>query len=171
MDWVKPKHRNGRAKTNANDEVDNQTAMQWLEKLCVENVSLLQTSLPVEPRKGKTKTTDHPIQEYLQAMLWGITDWEVAKPTTREFLQDLVDAFGPEPFGYRPTKKGRAQSASRAPSIPPEIRSQQIAHATKIGKWITQQLPKSSYDPFVALTCAGWLYALPEVGRDIPPTL
>lgn len=171
MDWVKPKHRNGRAKANANDEVDNQTAMQWLEKLCVENVSLLQTSLPVEPRKGKAKATDHPIQEYLQAMLWGVTDWEVAKPTNREFLQDLVDAFGPEPFGYKPTKKGRAHTASRTPSIPPEIRSQQIAHATKIGKWITQQLPKSSYDPFVALTCAGWLYALPEVGRDIPPTL
>jgi hypothetical protein len=163
MDWVKPKHRAGRAKASLSEDADNQTAMQWLEKLCVENVSLLQSSLPVEPRKGKAKTSDHPSQEYLQAMLWGITDWEVAKPANREFLQDLVDAFGPEPFGYRRTKNALA--------IPAEIRSQQVAHATKIGKWITQQLPKSSYDPYVALTCAGWLYALPEVGRDIPPTL
>ncbi|MEY2614047.1 MAG: hypothetical protein RL069_2859, partial [Planctomycetota bacterium] len=103
MDWVKPKHRAGRAKASLSEDADNQTAMQWLEKLCVENVSLLQSSLPVEPRKGKAKTSDHPIQEYLQAMLWGITDWEVAKPANREFLQDLVDAFGPEPFGYRRT--------------------------------------------------------------------
>lgn len=172
MDWVKPKHRAGRSKQSAPGDADNQTAMQWLEKLCVDNVAMLQTSLPVETKKGKHKPADFPIHRYLQAMLWGIGKWEVAKPAHREFLQDLVDAFGKEPFGYRlvsPDKKGkRGKSTS---SVPDEIRSQQVAQAAKIGKWITQQLPKSSYDPFVALTATGWLYALPEVGRDVPPAL
>ncbi|MFM8571467.1 MAG: hypothetical protein ACKOAU_07715, partial [Pirellula sp.] len=167
MDWVKPKHRTGRSKDSVPGDADNQSAMQWLEKLCVDNVALLQSSLPVEPKKSKHKPADFPIHQYLQAMLWGIGKWDVAKPAHREFLQDLVDAFGAEPFGYvlsKTTGKGKRQR--QANTVPDEIRSQQVAQAAKIGKWITQQLPKSSYDPFVALTATGWLYALPEVGRD-----
>ena len=172
MDWVKPKHRTGRSKKAAAGDADNQSAMQWLEKLCVDNVAMLQSSLPVEPKKGKPKTTDFPIHQYLQAMLWGIGKWDVAKPAHREFLQDLVDAFGAEPFGYcPPTSRRKTQPSKRPKAVPEEIRAQQVAQAAKIGKWITQQLPKSSYDPYVALTATGWLYALPEVGRDIPPAL
>ena len=172
MDWVKPKHRAGRAKQAASSDADNQTAMQWLEKLCVDNVAMLQSSLPVEPKKAKQKPSDFPIHRYLQAMLWGIGNWDVAKPTHREFLQDLVDAFGAQPFGYTlPNNHRKRKSSKQQRVVPDEIRAQQVAQAAKIGKWITQQLPKSSYDPYVALTATGWLYALPEVGRDIPPAL
>ena len=169
MDWVKPKHRSRRLKSNESAEAENQTAIQWLEKLCEENVSLLQSSLPMgTAAQGKQKEDDLPIAQYLNAMLWGTGVWEVAKPSHREFLHDLVEAFGSHPFEKTtPTPKRSRKSKT----ISPEIRAQQVAHATKIGKWITQQLPKSSYDPYVALTCAGWLHALPEVGRDIPPSL
>jgi hypothetical protein len=170
MDWVKPKHRARRLKSAESAEAENQTAMQWLERLCEENVTLLQSSLPVGNAASKVKSSDLPIDRYLNAMLWGTGDWEVAKPSHREFLNDLVEAFGSQPFSNstRPTSLHRKK---KSPAVSPEIRSQQVAHATKIGKWITQQLPKSSYDPYVALTCAGWLHALPEVGRDIPPAL
>lgn len=172
MDWVKPKHRANRAKDQTLGDADNQSAIQWLEKLCVDNVAMLQSSLPVETKKSKHKPSDFPIHQYLQAMLWGIGNWEVAKPAHREFLQDLVDAFGKEPFGYSLDSHLRKTKRSKqAQAVPDEIRAQQVAQATKIGKWITQQLPKSSYDPYVALTATGWLYALPEVGRDIPPAL
>ena len=172
MDWVKPKHRAGRSKEASAGDADNQTAMQWLEKLCVDNVALLQSSLPVESKKSKQKPSDFPIHQYLQAMLWGIGKWDVAKPAHREFLQDLVDAFGAEPFGYSfPKSNRKAKRSKQSIAVPEEIRAQQVAQAAKIGKWITQQLPKSSYDPYVALTATGWLYALPEVGRDIPPAL
>lgn len=172
MDWVKPKHRTGRSKEAATGDADNQTAMQWLEKLCVDNVAMLQSSLPVEPKKSKHKASDFPIEQYLQAMLWGIGKWDVAKPAHREFLEDLVEAFGREPFGYSLPRTNRKGKHSKHPNrVPDEIRSQQVAQAAKIGKWITQQLPKSSYDPYVALTATGWLYALPEVGRDVPPAL
>jgi hypothetical protein len=172
MDWVKPKHRANRAKDETLGDADSQSAIQWLEKLCVDNVAMLQTSLPVETKKSKHKPSDFPIHQYLQAMLWGIGNWEVAKPAHREFLQDLVDAFGEEPFGYSLESHLRKPKRSKqAQVVPDEIRAQQVAQATKIGNWITQQLPKSSYDPYVALTATGWLYALPEVGRDIPPAL
>jgi hypothetical protein len=172
MDWVKPKHRANRAKDETLGDADNQSAIQWLEKLCVDNVAMLQSSLPVETKKSKHKPSDFPIHQYLQAMLWGIGNWEVAKPAHREFLQDLVDAFGKEPFGYSLDSHLRKTKRSKQTQVvPDEIRAQQVAQATKIGKWITQQLPKSSYDPYVALTATGWLYALPEVGRDIPPAL
>ena len=172
MDWVKPKHRTGRSNQGDQGDSDNQTAMQWLEKLCVDNVAMLQSSLPVEPKQGQHKPSDFPIHQYLQAMLWGVGKWDVAKPAHREFLNDLVDAFGAEPFGYVLSKSNRkSKRDNQPPGVPDEIRSQQVAQAAKIGKWITQQLPKSSYDPYVALTATGWLYALPEVGRDVPPTL
>ena len=172
MDWVKPKHRTGRSNQGDQGDSDNQTAMQWLEKLCVDNVAMLQSSLPVEPKQGQHKPSDFPIHQYLQAMLWGVGKWDVAKPAHREFLNDLVDAFGAEPFGYVLSKSSRKSKRDNQPlGVPDEIRSQQVAQAAKIGKWITQQLPKSSYDPYVALTATGWLYALPEVGRDVPPTL
>lgn len=172
MDWVKPKHRTGRSNQGDAGDSDNQTAMQWLEKLCVDNVAMLQSSLPVEPKQGLHKPSDFPIHQYLQAMLWGVGKWDVAKPAHREFLNDLVDAFGAEPFGYVLSKSNRkSKRGHQPPGVPDEIRSQQVAQAAKIGKWITQQLPKSSYDPYVALTATGWLYALPEVGRDVQPTL
>ncbi|MFM8399017.1 MAG: hypothetical protein ACKOAH_14390, partial [Pirellula sp.] len=141
MDWVKPKHRAGRSKEASAGDADNQTAMQWLEKLCVDNVALLQSSLPVEPKKSKQKPSDFPIHQYLQAMLWGIGKWDVAKPAHREFLQDLVDAFGAEPFGYSLPKSNRkAKRGKQSIAVPEEIRAQQVAQAAKIGKWITQQL-------------------------------
>ena len=128
MDWVKPKHRTGRSKQVAAGDADNQSAMQWLEKLCVDNVAMLQSSLPVEPKKGKPKTTDFPIHQYLQAMLWGIGKWDVAKPAPRDFLQDLVDAFGAEPFGYcPPTSRRKTQPSKRPKAVPEEIRAQQVA--------------------------------------------
>ncbi|MFN7732417.1 MAG: hypothetical protein ACK5OB_10970 [Pirellula sp.] len=169
MDWVKPKHRSRRLKPDENVEVESQSAIQWLENLCEENVALLQSSLPIEaPASGKRDSVDFPIARYLKAMLWGTAPWEVAKPSHREFLHDLVEAFGAVPFANTSAATKRSRKTK---IVSPEIRAQQIAHATKIGKWITQQLPKSSYDPYVALTCAGWLHALPEVGRDIPPAL
>lgn len=148
MDWVKPKHRARRLKSSESAEqaggVEDPTASHWLAQLCEENVALLQSSLPISVAQSKRKGRDYSIEKYLNAMLWGVCEWEVAKPSNREYLHDLAEAFG-----------GPADAA----------------HAAKIGKWITQQLPKSSYDPYVALTCAGWLHALPYVGREIPPAL
>ncbi len=148
MDWVKPKHRARRLKStesvDTGSDAERRSASHWLEQLCEENVALLQSSLPVAVSQSKRKNRDHAVDRYLNSMLWGTGDWEVEKPSHREFLHDLVEAFG-----------GAADGS----------------HAAKIGKWITQQLPKSNYDPYVALTCAGWLHALPHVGRDIPPAL
>ena len=148
MDWVKPKHRARRLKSKEGAESgtggESRPASKWLEQLCEENVALLQSSLPVAGSQPKRKDRDRSVDRYLKAMLWGTGAWEVDKPSHREYLNDLVEAFG-----------GAADSA----------------HAAKIGKWITQQLPKSSYDPYVALTSAGWLHALPLVGRDIKPAL
>jgi hypothetical protein len=148
MDWVKPKHRARRLKSTdsleSEKDSEKRPASQWLEQLCEENVALLQSSLPVAGTQRKRKDRDRSVDRYLNAMLWGTGAWEVDKPSHREYLNDLVEAFG-----------GAADSA----------------HAAKIGKWITQQLPKSSYDPYVALTSAGWLHALPHVGRDIKPSL
>lgn len=148
MDWVKPKHRARRLKSKESAESgldsEKKPASQWLGQLCEENVALLQSSLPIAGSQPKRKDRDRSVDRYLNAMLWGTGAWEVDKPSHREFLNDLVEAFG-----------GTADSA----------------HAAKIGKWITQQLPKSSYDPYVALTSAGWLHALPHVGRDIKPAL
>jgi len=174
MDWVKPKHRARRLKASESGALEQdaaqRSASKWLEQLCEENVALLQSSLPMASPSSKPKGDPDSIQRYLNAMLWGTGDWEVAKPSNREFLHDLVEAFGSpwslNPDG-QPIKRGRRASKS----LTPEIRSQQVAHATKIGKWITQQLPKSGFDPYVALTCAGWLHALPEVGRDVSPAL
>jgi hypothetical protein len=148
MDWVKPKHRARRLKSmdslESGSGTEKKPASQWLEQLCEENVALLQSSLPIPGNQPKRKDRDRSVDRYLKAMLWGTGGWEVDKPSHREYLNDLVEAFG-----------GAADSA----------------HAAKIGKWITQQLPKSSYDPYVALTSAGWLHALPHVGRDIKPAL
>ncbi len=148
MDWVKPKHRARRLKatdsSGSGSGSEERPASQWLEQLCEENVALLQSSLPVAGAQQKRKARDWSVDRYLNAMLWGTGGWEVDKPSHREYLNDLVEAFG-----------GAADSA----------------HAAKIGKWITQQLPKSSYDPYVALTSAGWLHALPHVGREIKPAL
>jgi hypothetical protein len=133
MDWVKPKHRANRAKDETLGDADNQSAIQWLEKLCVDNVAMLQTSLPVETKKPKHKSSDFPIHQYLQAMLWGIGNWEVAKPAHREFLQDLVDAFGEEPFGYSLESHLRKPKRSKQTQVvPDEIRAQQVAEATSL---------------------------------------
>jgi hypothetical protein len=135
MDWVKPKHRARRVKSTGSTDIpgsgsgtEERPASQWLEQLCEENVALLQSSLPVAGAQQKRKLRDWSVDRYLNAMLWGTGGWEVDKPSHREYLNDLVEAFG-----------GTADSA----------------HAAKIGKWITQQLPKQSYDPYVALTSAG----------------
>jgi hypothetical protein len=174
MDWVKPKHRDRRVKSNPSADADaesaRQSAAQWLEQLCEENVALLQASLPFGSGPDKPRGKDFPISRYMGAMLWGTGEWDVSKPNSREFLHELVATVGSED----PSIDGVGKKGGRRKAPVPrsqEYRAQQIAHATKIGKWITQQLPKSSFDPYVALTCAGWLHALPEVGRDVSPSL
>ncbi len=174
MDWVKPKHRARRLKssetTEADDEANQRTATQWLEQLCEENVALLQSALPVTGAAAKPKSRDRAIERYLNAMLWGTGDWDVANPNSRKYLFELVQAFGDASTKQANPQPSENKKRTAGPT-PTESRSQQVAHAIKIGKWIAQQLPKASHDPYVALTSAGWLHALPVVGRDIPPAL
>ena len=106
--------------------------------------------------------------------MWGTGVWEVENSSRQEYLNDLVELFG----GFAPvaTSKKTPRTKDSRKSKPSnetarEANASQIASATKIGKWISQQLPKASYDPYVALTCAGWIHALPEAGRSISPAL
>lgn len=159
MDWVKPKHR---AKQLQRQEVtENEiSAGAWLKQLCEDNVALLQASLPIDNTKKAKRTDDSAsIESYVRSIAWGTGVWETESDTGLAMLQDLVHSFG-----------GAASRASRKASTP-SLAPNQIAHAKKIGTWITQQLPRAGYDPYVALTCAGWIHALPHVGREISPAL
>jgi len=166
MDWVKPKHRARQIKQS--DRADaNVTASVWLRQLCEENVALLQSSLPMRETQSKAKVSKVSVPECLNSMLWGTGVWEVEKSSHQEFLNDLVDAFGLVKLGSQPKSK-RKTLPSNVTDL--EADSIQAAAATKIAKWISQQLPKASYDPYVALVCAGWIHALPDVGRHVSPT-
>ena len=168
MDWVKPKHRAKQLKQS--DASDSEvSASAWLKQLCEENVAILQSSLPVRGSKEKVKSNKVGVAEFLQATTWGTGTWEVEKSSHPEFLNDLVESFG---IAFADSKKQTKGSKSKPSNVTDrESNAIQIANATKIGKWITQQLPKASYDPYVALTCAGWIHGLPELGRSIPPAL
>ncbi len=173
MDWVKPKHRARQMKQSDTSDAEV-SASAWLKQLCEENVAILQASLPVHEPLSKIKPSKVGGAEYLRATMWGTGVWEVENSSRQEYLNDLVELFG----GFAPgaTSKKTPRSKDSGKSKPSnetarEANALQIASATKIGKWISQQLPKASYDPYVALTCAGWIHALPEAGRSISPAL
>jgi hypothetical protein len=172
MDWVKPKHR--ARQMNQSDASDAEvSAITWLKQMCEENVAKLQSSLPVRESLTKSKSSKVSADEYLRATLWGTGVWEVENNSHQEFLNDLVEAFGIPSSGStgpRKTLKGKSSDKSKSSAHPDAI-AHQIATANKIGKWISQQLPKSSHNPYVALVCAGWIHALPEVGSGISPSL
>lgn len=178
MDWVKPKHRARQLRQTDSSE-SAVAASVWLKQLCEENVALLQSSLPVQTKRLKSKPESVEIEHYLRAMVWGIGTWEVENRSHPEFLGDLIEAFGPANVApssllskkrkSAKQKEKRPESTASATGLP--LAQHQVAQAKKIGKWITQQLPKSGHDPYVALVCAGWIHALPDVGRDIPPAL
>ncbi len=168
MDWVKPKHR---ARQLKQSEVSDSeiSASSWLKQLCEENVAILQTSLPVRGPKERVKPTKVGVPAYVRATMWGTGVWEIENSSHPEFLNDLVELFGGTATLSKKNSKGNKSKAFNSPH--PETDALQVANATKIGKWITNQLPKASYDPYVALTCAGWIHALPDVGRSISPAL
>lgn len=178
MDWVKPKHRARQLRQTDSSE-SAVAASVWLKQLCEENVALLQSSLPVQTKRLKSKPEAVEIEHYLRAMVWGIGTWEVENRSHPEFLGDLIEAFGPANVApssllskkrkSAKQKEKRSESLVSATGLP--LAQHQVAQAKKIGKWISQQLPKSGHDPYVALVCAGWIHALPDVGRDIPPAL
>ncbi len=172
MDWVKPKHRARQVKQPETSEAEV-SASAWLKQLCEENVAILQTSLPVRSSQTKIKPAKVGVAQYLRATMWGTGVWEVESSSRQEYLNDLVELFGGAPSI---SKQKTQPSKGRVNTTPTNLTDReasalQIASATKIGKWITQQLPKASYDPYVALACAGWIHALPEAGRSIPPAL
>ncbi len=173
MDWVKPKHRAKQMK-QSDTSVAEVSASAWLKQLCEENVAILQASLPVCEPLSKIKPAKVPGAEYLRATMWGTGVWEVENSSRQENLNDLVELFGGfapvAPSRKSPRTKGSGKSKTSNVTAR-EANALQIANATKIGKWISQQLPKASYDPYVALTCAGWIHALPEAGRSISPAL
>lgn len=167
MDWVKPKHR-ARQLKNSDTQDSEVSASKWLQQLCAENVALLQSSLPVREPQSKVRAPKVTSEAYLRAMLWGGGVWEVENYHHQEFLNDLVESFGAE----KPSGVSNRRSKIKSRTASEETASaQQVAASTKIGKWISSQLPKSGHDPYVALACAGWIHALPEVGRDISPAL
>ncbi len=160
MDWVKPKQR--ARQLDRSRSPDNEiTASAWLKQLCEENVALLQASLPIDTKKSKRQPAEHSIEAYVRAITWGIGVWEIDSEVGPSTLEDLVQAFGPTPKSHpRSKKKGASPLAPN-----------QIATAKKVGAWITEQLPKASYDPYVALTSAAWIHSLSKVGKEISPTL
>jgi hypothetical protein len=166
MDWVKPKHRARQLKKSDTPDAEV-SASKWLQQLCAENVALLQSSLPVRESQAKQRASKVPAEEYLRAMLWGTGVWEVENIHHQEFLNDLVESFGGDASS---APASRTKTKSRI-ALDDTVSAQKVAASTKIGKWISSQLPKSGHDPYVALACAGWIHALPEVGRDIPPAL
>jgi hypothetical protein len=172
MDWVKPKHR-ARQTSKADASESQVTASTWLKQLCEENVAMLQSSLPVRESQGKTKAAKVLPDAYLRAMLWGTGVWEVESHSHPEFLNDLVEAFGVASTAAPAIRKGAKSKLSNRGKSSKVLAAtaDQVAAASKIGKWISQQLPKSGHDPYVALVCAGWIHALPDVGRSISPSL
>ena len=176
MDWVKPKHR-ARQRTKPETSEAEVSASAWLKQLCEENVAILQTSLPVRSPQAKSKPAKVDVAQYLRATMWGTGVWEVDSNSRLEYLNDLVELFGGAPSIAKKTIAKKALRSKLTEANSPsnltdrEANALQIASATKIGKWISQQLPKASYDPYVALACAGWIHALPEAGRSISPAL
>jgi hypothetical protein len=172
MDWVKPKHRARQLKkTEASDQ--EVTASTWLKQLCEENVAMLQSSLPIRESQTKTRSTSVLADEYLRAMSWGTGVWDVENSTNQEYLNDLVESFGilNRPVSTEKKSLKAKQNSKSKPAREDSNNSVQVAMATKIGKWISQQLPKAGHDPYVALVCAGWIHALPEIGRNLSPSL
>ena len=172
MDWVKPKHR-ARQTSKADASESQVTASTWLKQLCEENVAMLQSSIPVRESQGKTKAAKVLPDAYLRAMLWGTGVWEVESHSHPEFLNDLVEAFGIASTAAPTIRKGSKSKLSNRGKSSKVLAAtaDQVAAASKIGKWISQQLPKSGHDPYVALVCAGWIHALADVGRSISPSL
>ena len=171
MDWVKPKHRAKQLKNSETSELEV-SASVWLKQLCEENVAILQTSLPVREPLTRIKPARVGVAQHLRAMMWGTGVWEIENSSHQEYLNDLVELFGgPAPVLKKGAKNKRNSHSKPLNVTDREVDALQLANATKIGRWITHQLPKASYDPYVALACAGWIHALPEVGRNIPPAL
>ena len=173
MDWVKPKHRAKQMNQSETSDAEV-SASAWLKQLCEENVAILQASLPIHEPQGKIKPAKVGVPEYLRAMMWGTGVWEVESNSRQEYLNDLVELFGGSAPVENPKKGSRSKGDGKSKPTnvtEREANALQAANATKIGKWISQQLPKASYDPYVALACAGWIHALPEVGRSISPAL
>ena len=160
MDWVKPKYRARQLKKK--EQPENEIAAgAWLQQLCEDKVALLQASLPNGNRKQKRTKASLTTEIYVDSVAWGTGLWETESDTGLGMLQDLVHSFGTNSIRSKTNRV--VQFGQIAPN--------QIAHAKKIGTWITQNLPRASYDPYVALTCAGWVHALPSMGREISPTL
>ncbi len=170
MDWVKPKHRARQMKQSEISDAEV-SASTWLKQLCEENVAILQSSLPVRGTQSKLKPAKVGVSEYLRATTWGTGVWDVESNSRQEYLKDLQDLFGSAVPKTKGKKTSSSHSAAPANVTDREANALQSANATKIGKWISQQLPKASYDPYVALACAGWIHALPEAGRSISPGL
>lgn len=159
MDWVKPKQRARHRKhqTAGSSEI---TAEMWLKQLCDESVALLQASLPIDAREQKLTKHRRTVESYVNALNWGVGAWETTSDEGLSKLQDFVHAFGTH---YRRRKTGQTKTSGDP------LNPTQVATAKSVGVWISKQLPKASYDPYVALVSAGWIHALPNVGRDIPP--
>lgn len=172
MDWVKPKHRARQLKSTESTDTEV-TASAWLKQLCEENVALLQSSLPIRESQTKSKSTGVPADAYLRATLWGTGVWEVEKPAHQEYLNDLVEVFGGISSPASTTKKSHKSKSPNSAKTAKESAQSSVDAVTagKIGKWISQQLPKASHDPYVALACAGWIHALPEVGKHLSASL
>ena len=170
MDWVKPKHRARQMKQSEISDAEV-SASTWLKQLCEENVAILQSSLPVRGTQSKLKPAKVGVSEYLRATTWGTGVWDVESSSRQEYLNDLQDLFGAATAKTKGKKTPNSRTADPANVTDREASALQSANATKIGKWISQQLPKASYDPYVALACAGWIHALPEAGRSISPGL
>ena len=170
MDWVKPKHRARQMKQSEISEAEV-SASTWLKQLCEENVAILQSSLPVRGTQSKLKPAKVGVSDYLRATTWGTGVWDVESTSRQEYLNDLQDLFGAATPKSKGRKTANTHTADPANVTDREASALQSANATKIGKWISQQLPKASYDPYVALACAGWIHALPEAGRRISPGL
>ena len=170
MDWVKPKHRARQMKQTEISDAEV-SASVWLKQLCEENVAILQSSLPMRGTQSKLKPAKVGVVDYLRATTWGTGVWEVESDSRQEYLNDLQDLFGTEATKSKGKKAAYSPSTDPANASDRDVNALQSASATKIGKWISQQLPKASYDPYVALACAGWIHALPEAGRSISPAL
>ncbi|MEQ1828979.1 MAG: hypothetical protein ABL921_23655 [Pirellula sp.] len=172
MDWVKPKHR-ARQLTPSETLDSEVSASTWLKQLCDENIAVLQESIPVLEARTKSVRTGVTSEEYLRATLWGTGIWEVEKASSREYLSDLVEAFGKSdqlPSNSSKKRPGKSKGNPKTLEVTPDSPNR-VAAANQVGKWISQQLPKAGHNPYIALACAGWFHALPEVGRGLAPSL
>lgn len=157
MDWVKPKHRV--RDLNRKDSIESDmSAGAWLNQLCEDNVLLLQASLPIDNKKSKGSDEAPTIEDYVNALQWGAGVWETDFEESLPYLQEFVQALG-----TTHSRKKKKEQILLSPN--------QVAVSKKIGAWINQQLPRNGHDPYVALCSAGWIHALPNVGKDITPTL